>query len=83
MIGEPDKVAECTSTNFNGTLAVMDTKGSWVARWQRLDGYVPGVYAVQVIGTLPDDIIESVRAAGLRYVPRDGKPEEDGEEMET
>lgn len=83
MIGETDRVMECTSTNFNGTLAVMDTKASWVSRWQRLDGYVPGVYAVQVIGTLPDDIIENVRAAGMRYVPRDGRTEGEGEEMES
>lgn len=83
LIGEQEKIAECTSTNFNGTLAVMDTRGSWVGKWQRLDGYVPGVYAVQVIGTLPDDIIESLRSAGVRYVPRDGRNEEDGEEMES
>ncbi len=27
-----------------------DASQSWVARWQRLDGYVPGVYAVKVVG---------------------------------
>lgn len=25
---------------------------SWVARWQRLEGYVGGVYACKVVGTV-------------------------------
>ena len=31
-----------------------DTSQSWVARWQRLDGYVPGVYAVKVVGMVSE-----------------------------
>ncbi|TID19952.1 Transcription elongation factor spt4 [Venturia nashicola] len=82
MIGDIDKVTECTSTNFNGTIAVMNNKGSWVSRWQRLENYVPGIYAVQVIGTLPADIIENLRSAGLPYVPRDGRIDGEGEERD-
>lgn len=81
LIGSPETVIECTSSNFHGTLALMDTERSWVGRWQRLEGYVPGVYAVQVIGTLPEEVVESVRAAGMRYIPRDGR-KEDGEEAD-
>jgi len=79
--GSPDSVSECTSSNYNGMIALMNPEKSWVGKWQRLEGYVPGMYAVQVIGSLPDDVIDAVRSAGLRYVPRDGRKEE-GEEQE-
>jgi transcription elongation factor SPT4 len=79
--GNSEAVTECTSSNFSGTLALMNPERSWVGKWQRLEGYVPGVYAVQVIGTLSEERIEDVRAAGMRYVPRDGR-KEDEEDIE-
>lgn len=38
---------------------------SWVAKWQRLEGYVAGVYAVKVVGELPRDILSAMEAEGL------------------
>ena len=35
---------------YEGLITLADPSASWVARWQRLDGYVPGVYAVKVVG---------------------------------
>ncbi len=35
---------------YEGLITLADASQSWVARWQRLDGYVPGVYAVKVVG---------------------------------
>lgn len=52
MVGNSDNVADCTSEVFEGLITVNDTQGSWVARWQRLIGYVPGVYATQVNGAV-------------------------------
>jgi transcription elongation factor SPT4 len=75
LTGSLDTVLECTSANFNGCLALMDPKTSWVAKWQRIEGYVPGVYAVQVIGQLPDGYVQDLTEQGLRYVPRDGPRE--------
>lgn len=46
----PDGVQQCTSQVFEGLITLADPSQSWVARWQRLDGYVPGVYAVKVVG---------------------------------
>ncbi|KAF2397037.1 putative transcriptional elongation protein Spt4 [Trichodelitschia bisporula] len=79
--GSPETVNECTSSNYSGILALTNPARSWAAKWQRLDGYVQGMYAIQVIGVLPDDMIESLEAAGIRYVPRDGSrdDEADGE----
>lgn len=59
MRGSNDAVLECTSQVFEGMMTLNNThsktgesRGSWVARWQRLDGYQPGVYAVKVVGVV-------------------------------
>jgi len=50
--GSQDAIEECTSQVFEGLITLADPSKSWVARWQRLDGYVKGVYAVKVTGTV-------------------------------
>ena len=72
-----DAVQECTSQVFEGLITLQDTNTSWVAKWQRIQGCVPGVYAVKVVGTLPDDVRQNLEDAGKRYVPRDGSAEEE------
>lgn len=64
-----DSVQECTSAVFEGMIALSDPKTSWVAKWQRLEGYVPGVYAVKVVGTLNEDRVQDAIEAGVRYFP--------------
>lgn len=64
-----DAVQECTSSVFEGTIALSDPKTSWVARWQRVDKYVPGVYAVKVVGQLSEDRILEAQEAGVKYFP--------------
>ena len=67
-----DIVQDCTSAVFEGMIAMADPESSWVAKWQRLQGYAPGTYAVKVEGVLPDDYISAAENAGVRYLPRDG-----------
>lgn len=68
-----DRVGECTSPNFHGMIALVDDKqSSWVAKWQRIDKMVSGLYAVQVIGRLPDEIVNELRKNGVEYFSRDG-----------
>lgn len=76
LAGNHDAIQDCTSQVFDGLITVSDTRKSWVARWQRLEGYVPGVYAVQVEGVLPEEIIAAAENAGVHYVPRDGSVNE-------
>lgn len=76
LAGNSDQINDCTSQVFEGLITVADTSKSWVARYQRLEGYVPGVYATQVEGILPDDILVAVENAGINYVPRDGSEQE-------
>ncbi|THW98473.1 putative transcriptional elongation protein Spt4 [Aureobasidium pullulans] len=72
LAGHDDTIQECTSQVFEGLITLADPSSSWVARWQRLDSYVAGVYAVKVTGILPEEVISTVEAAGVKYIPRDG-----------
>jgi len=76
LIGNPEQINDCTSQVFEGLITVADTSRSWVARYQRLEGYQPGVYATQVEGILPDDVIGLIESAGINYVPRDGSEQD-------
>lgn len=43
-----------------------------MAKWQRLDGFVKGVYATKVSGQLPDEVVAVMEdEARVRYVPYD------------
>ncbi|KAJ5833715.1 hypothetical protein N7474_002026 [Penicillium riverlandense] len=77
LSGNTDAIQECTSQVFEGLIAVRDPNASWVARWQRLNNYVPGTYATKVTGTLPEYIINSLEDSGVKYVPRDGSTGEE------
>ncbi|EEH16649.2 transcription elongation factor spt4 [Paracoccidioides brasiliensis Pb03] len=72
LAGNGEKIQQCTSQVFEGLITLADQRASWVARWQRLDGYVPGTYAVKVTGTLPPGVLGDLEDAGFRYIPRDG-----------
>ncbi|CDW83675.1 UNKNOWN [Stylonychia lemnae] len=37
-----------TTSNFGGMVSVMDSKHSWVARYNEFQGLVPGIYAIQL-----------------------------------
>ncbi|KAL9595074.1 MAG: hypothetical protein Q9179_005128 [Wetmoreana sp. 5 TL-2023] len=69
LANHPDSVSECTSQVFEGLITLADPSSSWVAKWQRLDGYVPGVYAVKVVGQLPEEVVQTIEDNGGRYVP--------------
>ncbi|KAI1342111.1 transcription elongation factor spt-4 [Xylariaceae sp. FL0016] len=70
--GAPEQIENCTSTVYEGIMSIADPKKSWVAKWQRIDSYVPGVYAVKVSGSLPDDIRTQLQDEGHTLIPRDG-----------
>jgi transcription elongation factor SPT4 len=65
-----------TSEVFEGLISLADPSTSWVAKWQRLDKYVKGVYAMKFNGKLPDRIVEMMEEADVRYIPRDGSATE-------
>lgn len=71
------QVQDCTSPSFEGLVALgEDNKGSWVARWLRIDSFTAGLYAVKVNGKLPPSIIAELEEQNVIYRPRDGSAED-------
>lgn len=67
MINDREMVYECTSSNFDGLLAVMKPTESWAARWQGVTKFTPGCYALRVKGTLPTAHKVTLEDNGIRY----------------
>ncbi|KAM0324155.1 hypothetical protein ACHAQA_008347 [Verticillium albo-atrum] len=79
LAGSQEQIESCTSQVFEGLITLADPSRSWVAKWQRLDGYVKGVYATKVSGQLPDEVrLQLEEEYGRRYIPRDGTEQDDG-----
>ncbi|KAJ3196933.1 transcription elongation factor spt4 [Entophlyctis luteolus] len=72
MQGSSKRVADCTSAQFDGIIAIAQPGDSWVARWQRCDRSAKGLYAMRVTGRLPEDISGRLEDQGFTYRPRDG-----------
>ncbi|KAL1929442.1 hypothetical protein VTP01DRAFT_1580 [Rhizomucor pusillus] len=68
----PERVNECTSSKFEGMVAMMQPNESWVARWQRIETYQKGIYAIRVYGQIPEEIEDELERRGHKYRPRDG-----------
>lgn len=65
-------ISNNNNNNVCSIVSMMDSKDSWVARWQRIERFTPGVYAIQVYGRLPEDVIGDLESRGYAYKPRDG-----------
>ena len=52
LANNEDAIQDCTSQVFEGVITLANPERSWVAKWQRLDKYVPGNYAVKVVGVV-------------------------------
>ncbi|KAI1868001.1 hypothetical protein JX265_004054 [Neoarthrinium moseri] len=71
--GDPEAIETCTSQVFEGLITLANPARSWVAKWQRLDNYVQGVYATKVSGTLPEEVKTVLEEEyRITYIPRDG-----------
>ena len=66
-VDNPEKCNLCTTAFFEGQAAVMDPRDSWVAKWLRVDSYLPGVYAISVTGQFDKDIEEELENRGCRW----------------
>lgn len=71
MKNNRDTVYECTSSSFDGIVAMMSPEDSWVSKWQRINRYVKGCYAISVTGRLPLGIINELKSKGIVYRSRD------------
>ncbi|KAI9105630.1 Spt4/RpoE2 zinc finger-domain-containing protein, partial [Phlyctochytrium arcticum] len=66
------RIIDCTSSNFDGMIAQLNPAASWVAKWQRTDKFVQGMYAIRVSGRLPESVVDDLGDNGIKYRPRDG-----------
>ncbi|KAJ1531452.1 hypothetical protein ONE63_000131 [Megalurothrips usitatus] len=71
MKNDREKVYDCTSNNFDGMMALMSPEDSWVAKWQRINRFTKGVYAISVAGRLPGSVIRDMKSRGVLYRSRD------------
>merc|ERR1711990_709041 len=69
--GNRDMVIECTSASFDGLIGMMNPDQSWVAKWQRIEKFTPGMYAISVNGRLPNSIVREIKASGVHPRSRD------------
>jgi len=73
MKGSTERVLECTTGTFDGAIAIVQPDESWVAKFQRLERCVPGLYAARTTGQLIPDDEEKLEERG--YIIR-GKDED-------
>mmetsp|Transcript_2879 Transcript_2879/g.8798 ORF Transcript_2879/g.8798 Transcript_2879/m.8798 type:complete len:133 (+) Transcript_2879:91-489(+) len=66
MDGDKEQVMKCTSSSILGIYTLMQSKYSWVAKWQRTMKLRPGCYAIAIDAILPEDVEEQARQAGGR-----------------
>jgi len=71
MKNNTDAVYDCTSSSFDGMIAMMSPEDSWVGKWQRTTRFVKGCYAVSVTGHLPPGVVRELKRKGITYRPRD------------
>ncbi|KAM5514092.1 transcription elongation factor spt-4 [Fusarium oxysporum f. sp. phaseoli] len=65
-----DQIESCTSQVFEGVITLANPAKSWIAKYQRLDNYVPGMYAIKVSGQLPDEIRSTLEDEyRIQYIP--------------
>ncbi|KAJ2373193.1 transcription elongation factor spt4 [Coemansia sp. RSA 2607] len=76
MRGMNDVVTECTSSTFDGLMAVFNPSKSWVAKYAHVNTTKPGMYAAHVAGRIPEDIEDKLAQKGFTYHPRDGSAED-------
>ena len=69
--GNRDQMYSCTSTVFDGMVALTSPPESWVGKWLKINRFVPGIYAISVSGRLPADIVRDLKSNGEHYRPRD------------
>ena len=66
-----DNIYDCTSSNFDGMVAACNPGDSWVCKWQRVQSFKPGIYAISVSGRLPGNIVRDMSGRGIPYRSRD------------
>ncbi|KAK8818731.1 hypothetical protein WA538_004037, partial [Blastocystis sp. DL] len=68
MAGDDERVRQMTTPYFDGMVSILDRDRSWVASWLQKKDCIPGIYAINVTGKLPDHIRSVLNEQGI-YIP--------------
>jgi len=71
MRGNREMIFDCTSTNFDGIVALTTPDESWAAKWLRINKNKPGIYAISVSGKLPPAIYRELKSRNIAFKTRD------------
>ncbi|KAF4532872.1 hypothetical protein B566_EDAN001475 [Ephemera danica] len=52
-------------------IAAMSNEDSWVCKWQRINRFTKGIYAISVSGKLPQGVVREMKSRGIVYRSRD------------
>jgi len=67
LVESTSNINRRTTAFFEGHAAIMNPSESWAAKWIRVDNFLPGVYAISVLGKLDADAEEDLEQRGLRW----------------
>ena len=65
-----------TTPYYQGCVALMQPKASWVARWQKIQNFIPGCYAVKIVADIPpevDDLCEEANVMNLGKISQESE----------
>lgn len=74
MAESKDRINQCTTAFYEGMIALLEPQKSWVAKWQRFQSNVPGLYAIEVAGMLVEEDFQKCKEFGYTYkIPAESK----------
>lgn len=62
----PERILDVTASTFSGLVGIV--RDGWVARWMRLESKAKGMYALRVVGRLPEDILDILAARDIKPI---------------
>ena len=62
-----EKVLSCTSSFYAGFHAILDPKESWMAKWMQTRQALPGIYASEIMGSLPEEARALCEEKGYKW----------------
>ena len=51
----PNNCMNDRTSEFSGIIAMLQPRGSWVAKWNQMSDYVPGIYAIHIKSDMEED----------------------------
>jgi transcription elongation factor SPT4 len=63
LSGNESTILDVTTENFEGLIALTKPEESWVAKWQFITEFMPGIYAIHVKGSISEENAAKLKGA--------------------